>query len=117
MNAPDRMTYGIQDEPRMYDEADATIIANRTEVLIQEKFRDPQSFYDLMSGLDNSDIDPHLHTALLSLDSACSGDQEACIIVLRALHNIQRRVKDEMQVWHDECEATAEREMEAGELA
>lgn len=110
------MTYGIADEPRVWDDADAELIANRTEVLIQEKFRDPQSFYDLMSGLDNSDIDPFLHRALLNLDDACNGDNEACVAVLQALHRIQMRVKDEMQLWHDECEQTAEREMERGEL-
>jgi len=96
-----------------YDDAR---IATRTEELLTEKFRDVEQFKDLMAGIDGDDYWPQLHRAMLELDSACNGDAIAATVVLQALGRIQRRIKDEMQDWHEECEAMAERELIGGEL-
>ena len=116
MNAPDRMTYGLLDEPKTWDDADSALIENRTEALIQEKFRDLNCFRDLMAGIESDDYIGQLHRALVELDKFREGDPVATMAVAVALTRIEVRIKDEMQDWHNECWQRAEKEMAEGEL-
>lgn len=91
-------------------DAEQTAIEARAEELLAERFADPVQFADLMSGIDSTAIDRHLHTALLVLDTACAGSQPHIASVLRSLHLIQRVIKAEMKiVWRADCVERAER--------
>ena len=85
---------------------------DRAKEIVEERFADESRFADLMDGIDNTAINPHLHRALLRLDRACFGHQADIEAVLRELSQIQRVVRSEMGVcWTDEAEQLAAMEV------
>lgn len=84
----------------------------RAKELIAERLRDAKRFYDLMAGIDPTEIDSHIHRCMMNLDNACAGDKIGMDAIRTALCHIQRRVQCEAEsVWMDECMEIAEREL------
>lgn len=97
---------------------EAALIARRADKLLSERLQDRAQFADLMDGIEPTAIYPHLHRALMSLDSACKGNQISRDAVFTALSEIQRLVHAEAeQAWREECEDVAAASAEADKEA
>lgn len=94
----------IEDHQKAIDE--------RAEELILERLQDPFAFADMMTGIEHVDsIYPHLQRMLRSIDRACKGDKISIDAVLGACSDIQGRIMQETEVWRDECQLQAEKEL------
>lgn len=101
--------HGDEDQGEPYSPEEEAFIAHRTQELLAERLNDRIRFRDLLSGIDATEIEPHLHRALMNLDAACKGNQDAYFGITSALAIIQRTVRQEARaVWADECRAEAE---------
>jgi hypothetical protein len=102
----------LSDNEREYSIEEEAFIAHRSDELLKERLNDRALFHDLMAGIDATEIEPHMIRAVLNLDAACKGNQDAYFGITAALAIIQRTLRQEARtVWADECRAEAERQL------
>lgn len=87
----------------------------RARELMAERLADRDKFDDLVSGIDSSEIMPHVHRALMNLDGAIRDYVKAGVhshnidAVFSAITIIQSIVGHEAKTaWREDCEREAE---------
>ena len=103
--------HGDEDQGTYTAEEEAFIV-HRADLLLAQRLNDRALFRDLLSGIDASEIEPHLQRAIINVLRPNLGRIEVDAITT-AVYQIARIVKAEAEiVWTEQCRREAERQLE-----
>mgnify|MGYP001588990295 CR=1 FL=1 len=104
-----------EDDRRELTPAQQVAIERRTAELIAERLADTAQFTDLMTGIEPTEIYPHLQRITLNMRHVMHGhlDHVTAAALTNSDANIALRIEQEARAaWGEELQAIAEREIE-----